>query len=1244
MSVKNHPQKHLSRPALQTESYNLASEHDNKERQEVISRLTQHLDQTANSETIKFEHIFISLEQGSTLEITLRPGVQLLRKILESEAFSKFRNILKLPSHTIFGITSEGILNATVSGHHQNIPNAHKLSPALKEDLDLLIEMAGLTGGSISQDERVGLVSWLKFHGYAVPQTVSDCRKLIAYFNYTPPASPPFGNYWDMIKSAQEHSTTLSADQRAQLLQLTKSQIPGRSLLDHLADSVLGTDLLPFERSEAEEILKKLVSNFIGSIWARALVQNLGWYGAQEDQPQSEESLQQILLTALLLDLHPMIGEQEPRNHIAGFNLYAPRHVEKSFADIQTAFEIHLIEHHRISERNVTLAAHLLLAHAAPEFLVRDVPPELLAGTPPWVDFCRTVEVQESIAPGSTRLMTYAQIQQLSQFESVSESHRTLNTLAAVDPVIDWALLNSLVTLEDVNKSMKDSLDVALAAYTRRNEALAATAAILARPLPTRRAIALEILEQVAKGCTYLEKDVLHQVRNRPLGDAFTDLSMSPVELLMSHDLATGDWDVKKGESMYTAFPRLLPNLVPPDGEFHRRFNRDYVAHEQAMSGHLKHALCALPLADRKRLLKGQLTLYSVRPSVAKEHSITRPPTNVISSTLEAILKVTGRRPMESLEDIKEATGRYGVVICSVFEGRMTCYELFTLHGICRENPGLAGVIETKNLRHSPVRDREYELPAPLLNLPTDIECYTHGVTPGLVSTSQAILEKIGELPSPLLPPGSQDKNQYQSFFSNDFDPLVNYVQKHRPIAAYSELVKECWGQTRLEALRAEREKALDTFLDFVVPFKSCIQDLNSDDIVRQSEGFAACVLETAMTLLLVVGAVAKIASIVVKSASIATKAGAIAKAGLGLANSLFNPLDGIPDLLKSGTKLLRKGLNSQLSTVGDALTDLRRLSGNSPYRRPIMSVDSTVIHLGTSSSFDASLVLAIRNNDHWYALNRIGEPWGAPLKGFQPRNVWRAFKLDKLMPVNYTRKLLKEALPVARTKVDNAISILKDAAYDFDSRKVLKMLLGDDSASARQRYLNHLDEVKNDFTKITSRNFIMDESPSDSLAALNPGLYDDWVLMPPSKAAEHKFMRIHVHNFNKEFHREGFSPDVLADVIVHEVFHGAPNTLDHAYALGPAASRTGHHQQLNLAPLLNLASGNLRDPQTLKLIDKANTFNNADSFALTTSLLAQLSTDPATCLENIATMSKALERSQNGYIGWEVLIKLNPV
>jgi hypothetical protein len=211
------------------------------------------------------------------------------------------------------------------------------------------------------------------------------------------------------------------------------------------------------------------------------------------------------------------------------------------------------------------------------------------------------------------------------------------------------------------------------------------------------------------------------------------------------------------------------------------------------------------------------------------------------------------------------------------------------------------------------------------------------------------------------------------------------------------------------------------------------------------------------------------------------------------------------------------------------------------------------------------------------------------------------------------------------------------------DSGKVVKLLLGDNSSQTRDKLINHLNEVKKDIAKVTPDNFILDTAESKNYAALNPNLYAEWVRATPKEAAKKKFMRIYTHNFNRQFRTEGYSHDVLADDIVHELFHGAPNTLDHSYAHNPISGRQGNYQRVDVAPLINLASGHLRDPDTLKVIDKANAFNNADSFALTTSLLSQLSKDPASYRLNIETMSKALERN-NGYIGWEVLVKLNPV
>ena len=1243
-------QRYLSRsvPYAAVQYHHIQS--DTHERMEVIYKLIQRGEELSPSQSISLEGAVISLEPGSTLEDALQPGKTLLQKMSEQESFKKLMSTLQLPEHSLFEVTSEGMINARYSGRKTGFANAFKIAPDLKDDLHALVEMAQLTGGVISLADHVELVQWLKFHGYIIPRTAAEVSRLTEFMNLTPPVSPPLGNYWEMINAGGDHSVTLSAAQRSELRKLITSYIKDQSLLEHLVDSILGGRSTPFKRSEAEDILEKLVSSPIAFVWAKAYVRDLGWYGAQENQPQSDESFKQIMLTSLLLNLHPGVGEQEPRNHVAGFNLYAVEHMEKSFADIQTEFERHLIENHRVTERDAALAAHLLLAEAAPEFLIRDLPATLSLGTPQWVEFCRIVSVQEIIAPGSTRSMTYAQLHQQSKFDSVCESRNTLDALAAVDPVIDWGILNKIVTPDDVEKSVTDSLEVASGAYARHARTLAETAETLSRPLPTRKSVALDILKQVAKGCTYLENDVLHQTKNRPLEDAYADpFPLSPVELHMSNDLATGDWDLKRGESIYKAFPKMLPNLIAPDGEFYRQFNRDYVAHVQAMNIHLKNAFSSMSLPDRTRLLKGKVTMFTVRPSVAKIHSITSLPTNPIASTIEAVLKVTERKPTESHKDIDEAKGRYGVVICSHFEGRVTCYELFTLHGTCRENTRLAALVQEENLLNTTIRSSEknYSPPAKVLQLPTNIECYTHGVPPGLVDVSPGVIEIIGELPAS--PSASGINGYYQSFYSTEFDPLVNFVLKHRPIATFDELVKECWGQTRLEALRAKREKDLDTFLNFVVPFKSCIEDLSSDDLDRQFQGVMACTLEATMTVLLVVGAVAQIASLAAKSMSIATRASKIASTGLGLVSSLFNPLDGASDLFFHGAKLLRKTWRSSVAALDNAIFDARKWSGVTPPRQLAATVDPDTIRLGTwhpaQTSQDTFQVWGIRRNDEWYALNRMGEPWGAKLKGFEFKLKLPTPHWHKVMPKSYARTVIKEGLPLASKKVDDAIQVLNDPTLTQESNAVIDLLLGNDSSTARSTYRDYLVAVKEDLSNIKPGNFILDSGKeSDAIAELHWGLYNDWKTGNKAQNANQEFIRVYSNNFNEAYRKDHFNPGITADTFVHEIFHGAPKTKDFAYAEHSGIFQQGS-QQLDVSPLLNLANGKISMglpsfPNTN--YNSATAFKNADSFALTTSLLSQLKTNRQAYQQNIAIMKAALKNANSEYISGQTLVKIN--
>ena len=1245
-------QRHLSRPLTYSPPQDHNSHKDNIERREFLDKLKRRVQDSSHSRKVSLEGYFISLEPGSSLEETLQPARAILRNMVEKTSFKNLLLKLQLPEDSLFEVTATGQVKAHYAGKTLSFESAFKLAPDLNDDLVVLVEMAQLTGGVVTLDDQVGMIQWLRFHRYLLPRTVVDAQNLIAFLEQSYPESPPFGNYWEMVIAGENNPLTMSSAQRDRLRTLIKEYTKGESLLELLSDTILGGRSTPIKRSEAEYFLNMLVSSSIALIWAKSFVRDLDWYGAQDDQPLSDESLQQILFTALLLDLHPKVGEQEPRNQVAGFDLYAAQHIEKSFTSVQTEFERHLINHHRVTEQNVALASHLLLAGTAPEFLVQDLPPTLLLGTPQWVDYCRTIAVQEAISPGSSRVMTHAQIQHLMKSESVTESQQALNALAAVDPVINWALLNSIVTHDEVNRSTKDSLEVAVAAYARHAKTLAETAETLSRPLPTRKSVALDILKQVAKGCTYLEDDVLHQKSNRSLEDAYADpFLMSPVDLHMSNDLQTGDWDLKHGASIYTAFPKMLPNLISAQGEFYRQFNRNYLSHAQAMYTHLKLALSSLPLVDRVRLLRGQLTIFSVRPSVATIHPITRFPMNPLASTLDVILKVPNRVPMESHKDKEQATGRYGVVMCTYFEGRLSCYELFTLHGVCRENTELAELIERENLLRTSPRgsEKNHTHPAPVHQLPTDIECYTHGVTPGLVNTSRGVIEKIGELSAPPLASDIESKGYYQSFYSSEFESLVNFVLKHQPIATYDELVKECWGQTRLEALRAEREEALNTFLNIVVPFKSCIEDISSDDLDRQFQGVGACTLEAAMTLLLVVGAIGKIASIAARSMTLATKASALAKTGLGLVSSLLNPLDGVPDLLIGGAKLLRKGISGTVAALENAVSDLRQLTGQTQFEQLARAGDPDIIRLGTwrpaQTSQDAFQVWGIRHHDEWYALNRFGEPWGAKLKGFDLKLKLPIPRWHKIMPKSYARTVIKEGLPLASRKVDDAINVLNDPTLIQESNAALVLLLANDSSAARSAYRDYLIAVKEDLTNIKPGNFILDSSQeSDSVAELHWGLYNDWKTGDKAQNANNEFIRVYSDNFNEAYRRDHFNPGITADTFVHEMFHGAPKTKDFAYAEDTGIFQRGS-QQLDVSPLLNLANGKM----SMGLPSFPNTnynsgmaFKNADSFALTTSLLSQLKTNKQAYQQNIATMKAALKNANHGYINGQTLVKIN--
>lgn len=130
--------------------------------------------------------------------------------------------------------------------------------------------------------------------------------------------------------------------------------------------------------------------------------------------------------------------------------------------------------------------------------------------------------------------------------------------------------------------------------------------------------------------------------------------------------------------------------------------------------------------------------------------------------------------------------------------------------------------------------------------------------------------------------------------------------------------------------------------------------------------------------------------------------------------------------------------------------------------------------------------------------------------------------------------------------------------------------------------------------------------------------------------------------NINRQVVETGFNRDVIADDLIHELFHSVAPNNDVSYAMD-AGSSDGGEQLLNVTGLLNLALGRLDTGAGSGFFHPApKAFENADSLAVFTSLLSQLNTDRQVFESNMATLNAALANSGSRPIIGPVLIRLN--
>lgn len=252
------------------------------------------------------------------------------------------------------------------------------------------------------------------------------------------------------------------------------------------------------------------------------------------------------------------------------------------------------------------------------------------------------------------------------------------------------------------------------------------------------------------------------------------------------------------------------------------------------------------------------------------------------------------------------------------------------------------------------------------------------------------------------------------------------------------------------------------------------------------------------------------------------------------------------------------------------------------------------------------------------------------------------AFKLvdmpiiGKPLKIRAARKAIGKALPIAQTKIANAIQALNRSDLRPQVQLAEEAYFGKTFHQDPKRLAQlgkYLDQIQGDLARIDTANFNFDSrvgSPT-TVAELSREQYQMLGRKPKSK-----IINVGRDGFYAYYERMGKNPSAVADVLIHELSHGGPNTLDFAYVGTQKQARVG---DVDVFELINLANKHIEKDSRyggadLPQIDNINIafkgLKNADSIAQFVSFLGKADSDPAGFERDYQTLKAAADRSDH--------------
>lgn len=889
-----------------------------------------------------------------------------------------------------------------------------------------------------------------------------------------------------------------------------------------------------------------------------------------------EQQFNQLLITAHLLRIDPHLGQQ--RNHVAGYDLYSVQNTGLKMADVRKDLHMHLMRSKGVHPDAVDMVSHLFLATAAPEFLVRDIPDSLHIGSPAWLVLRKTVALLEMHAPGSSRTLTYAQVLERALLQPPTPALVPLFQAAEADPLLDWSVLNGVIarraddryTVEDLRKSAEKYKN-----YIETTEK--ATAALQTLPV-TRRALAQADLKAVFPGRD-LDKPVQRDTYPMPFFMADPSHELSLIDLHMMGVLKSGEYAQKVAKGPFGGTTTALGgDLADLQAGFNRlRFTKDELnrsvrsgvdAFSSAITTRLKDLFSKMPHQDRQVLEREELTFYRV-----EGESIT----------------AEGKSINGADEQTERVKGRYGFIVQAGQGEDARCFEFWPQRGEYFERPAFQKTLA------------QGEAVVPRVWV-TKLQSHADGHGAG---ESQVQIRALRET----LPAGSGRGSLADGgYFSQKTRDFAAYVRRHDLVLNRQELLDSAMGATPRERFAARTQKAVTTIEDLLIPFKGCYDDIASGRVKTDLGALTGCALDAVMIGSVVAGEVVEGAQAIGRAETLSSKVSAATRAFGTLSNNLFNPVAGLEQPLREGYEWLSS-------------RSVHRLD------RPLGELRAT---WKTTMKEQLSAQPVATERPRKMRRPSVEGEQSRPHDSAQLPILKTAEATTATPALEQSRQAIERALPIARERLNGALSTLSDPEFEKDLKFVCKTFFGADSEEALAAFARKQRTMKVDLDKLdlSNINFLENEG-TEWQAQLLPSSYSRY----KAGNLQEKYIEVNVDGATHYYRYMGRSDDAMANTLIHEQAHGFPGDEDYVYS---GAIKGGRE---DIADLLNL--GNTTDPKhfrhlgdevqeaTLSLFAKTPQAHNADSTLFGIALLDQAKNNRALYEENVKAIQQALDKAK---------------